>query len=220
MHCSVTAAWLLKQPKHTPTKHKEIMEILTSPHAFELYPFLKNLPIAIISLFASLWINVFFLRRISINFEIRGRVCLNRNNPNGVFHHYFLAITYTMIVQILVIIAWGLALNAFSLIKDPMEAIMFAGSCYTTMGIVTEVMPIGWKFTAIVIALSGLFAIALATATMINMSTLFRRAWLMKHAAKIEAILEREHVEIPDFMSIEETIKVKAEIKTTEKSKP
>ena len=97
---------------------------------------------------------------------------------------------------------------------------MFAGSCYTTMGIVTEVMPTGWKFIAIVIALSGLFAIALATSAMINMSTLFRRAWLIKHASKIEAILQRENIEIPDFLSVEETIKVKAEIKTNDKPTP
>ena len=193
------------------------METLTSAHTLELLPFFTNLPLAIIGLFAALWINVFFLRRIAINFEIRGRACLNRNYANGVFHHYFLAITYLMIVQIMVIIFWGGALNALSLIKDPLEAIMFAGSCYTTMGIVTEVMPTGWKFIAIIIALSGLFAIALATSSMINMSTLFRRAWLIKHATKIEAILQREHIEIPDFMSVEETIKVKAEIKTTDK---
>lgn len=192
------------------------MESLTSIHTLELFPFFKNLPLGIIGLFAALWINVFFLRRITINFEIGGRICLNRNNPVGVFHHYFRAITYLMIVQIIVIILWGLALYGLALVKDPMDAIMFAGSCYTTMGIVTEVMPLGWKFIAIVIALSGLFAIALATSAMINMSTLFRRAWLMKHAVRIESILARENVEIPDFMSVEETIKVKAEIKTTE----
>jgi hypothetical protein len=193
------------------------METLTSAHTLELFPFFKNLPLAIIGLFAALWINVFFLRRIAINFEISGRACLNRNNPNGVFHHYFRAITYLMVVQIIVIIMWGLALYGLALVKDPMDAIMFAGSCYTTMGIVTEVMPTGWKFIAIIIALSGLFAIALATSSMINMSTLFRRAWLIKHASRIEAIMQREHIEIPDFMSVEETIKVKAEIKTNDK---
>ena len=194
------------------------METLTNAHTLELLPFFKNLPLAILGLLGALWINVFFLRRITINFEIRGRICLNRDNPTGVFHHYFAAIIYLMIVQIMVIILWGVALNALSLIKDPLEAIMFAGSCYTTMGIVTEVMPTGWKFIAIVIALSGLFAIALATSAMINMSVLFRRAWLIKHAHQIDAILQRENIEIPDFMSIEETIKVKETIKTQDHS--
>jgi len=196
------------------------METLTSAHTLELLPFFKNLPLAIFGLFASLWINIFFLRRISINFEIRGRTALNKDNTNGVFHQYFLAITYLMIVQIIVIILWGVALNNLALIKDPLDAIMFAGSCYTTMGIVTEVMPTGWKFIAIIIALSGLFAVALATSTMISMSTLFRRAWLLKHASRIEAILQREKIELPDFMSVEETIKVKTEIKTRDEPTP
>lgn len=196
------------------------METLASPQTLELIPFFKNLPLGIFGLLTALWINVFFLRRITINFEIRGRICLNRNQPTGVFHQYFIAITYLMIVQILVIVLWGVALNGLALIKDPLEAIMFAGSCYTTMGIVTEVMPTGWKFIAIVIALSGLFAVALATSSMINMSVLFRRAWLIKHASRIDAILQRENIEIPDFMSVEETIKVKAEIKTTETTHP
>ncbi len=196
------------------------METLTNAHTLELFPFFKNLPLAIFGLFAALWINVFFLRRIAVNFEIRGRVSLRKNNPNSVFHQYFLAITYLMVVQIIVIILWGLALNALSLIKDPMDAIMFAGSCYTTMGIVTEVMPVGWKFIAIVIALSGLFAIALATSSMINMSVLFRKAWLIKHAAKIQAALDRGKIDLPDFLSVEEIIKVKAEIKTTDKPTP
>ena len=196
------------------------METLTSAHTLELLTFFKNLPLAIFGLFASLWINIFFLRRISINFEIRGRTALNKDNTNGVFHQYFLAITYLMIVQIIVIILWGVALNNLALIKDPLDAIMFAGSCYTTMGIVTEVMPTGWKFIAIIIALSGLFAVALATSTMISMSTLFRRAWLLKHASRIEAILQREKIELPDFMSVEETIKVKTEIKTRDEPTP
>lgn len=196
------------------------METLATNHTLELLPFFKNLPIGIIGLFAGLWVNVFFLRRISINYEISARVCLNKGHANGVFHHYFLAITYLMVVQIGVVVLWGLALYGLSLIKDPMDAIMFAGSCYTTIGIVSEVMPNGWKFIAIVIALSGLFAVALATSAMINMSTLFRRAWLIKHATKIKAILQRENIEIPDFVSIEETIKVKAEIETTDIPRP
>lgn len=120
-----------------------------------------------------------------------------------------------MAVQIVVIICWGLALNGLSLVKDPKEAIIYAGSCYTTLGYAVQELPAGWKFIPSVIALSGLFAIALATASMISMSMLFRQAWLLKHASKIRAILERENIQIPEFMEIQEIVKVKAEIKTT-----
>jgi hypothetical protein len=120
-----------------------------------------------------------------------------------------------MAIQMAVIIFWGLALNALSLIQDPKEAIRFAGSCYTTLGYFVVDLPDGWHFIPSVIALSGLFAIALATACMLNMSILFRQAWLLKHATKIKAILERESIQMPEFMEIQEIIKVKAEIKTT-----
>lgn len=191
------------------------METLADTHTLELLPFVKNLPLGIIGLFSVLWINVFFLRRITLNYEIQSRISINKNNANGVFRQYFLAIIYLMLVQIFVIVLWGLSLNLLALIKDPLDAIMFAGSCYTTIGIVSEHMPQGWRFIAVIIALSGLFAVALATSSMLNMSVLFRQAWLYKHADKIQAVINREKIVIPDFVSVEETIKVKAEIKTT-----
>lgn len=187
-------------------------------HATELLPFIKNVSFGVAGLFVTLWLNVFAVRRLSIGYEIKARICLNKRSPNGVFRHYFLAMIYLMLVQIGLIVIWGFALIALGLMDDPIQAIMFSGSCYTTMGIVADIMPIGWKFMAIIIALSGLFAIAIATSAMLNMSTLFRRAWLYKHADKIQAVLQRENVVIPDFVSIEETIKVKETIKTTNPS--
>lgn len=191
------------------------MDMLSSAYALELLSFLGNAPAAIIFSFLALWINVYFIRQISVHYEIRSRICISRNKPHRVFFYYFLAIISLMAVQMAVIIFWGLALNAISLIQDPKEAIRFAGSCYTTLGYVVADLPAGWHFIPSVIALSGLFAIALATACMLNMSMLFRQAWLLKHATKIRAILERENIEMPEFMEIQEIIKVKAEIKTT-----
>lgn len=188
--------------------------IEVAKQAIEFLPLLMNIGVGIIGLFVSLSINVFFLRYISIGYEIKARIWFKRGNPNGVFFHYFLAIIYLMLVQMLAIIVWGAMLLIFSLVKDPVSAIIFAGSCYTTIGLEPDTLPLGWHFMSIIIALSGLFAVALATASMINMTTLFRRAWLMKHADQIEAIMHREDIVIPDFVSLEETIHVKAEIKT------
>lgn len=193
---------------------------LVSTQAFEFIPFLKNISVGLVGLFISLYINVFCLRRIAIVYEIKARVCMNKNDPNGVFFHYFLAINNLMLVQILAITTWGGILKVFSLIDDPLGAIIFAGSCYTTIGIVSDVMPPGWHFMSILIALSGLFAVALATASMLNMTVLFRRAWLLKHADKLQEIISRENIEIPDFVSLEETIKVRAKITTQGNTNP
>lgn len=187
---------------------------LVATHAFELIPFLKNISVGLVGLFLSLYANTFFLRRIAISYEIKARIYLNKENPSGVFFYYFIAIINLMMVQILAIILWGAILFFFSLINDPLSAVIFAGSCYTTIGIVSDVMPTGWHFMSILIALSGLFAVAMATASMLNMTTLFRRAWLMKHADRIQAAMDRDKIIIPDFVSLKETINVHTEIKT------
>lgn len=193
------------------------MEIINSTYLYELLSFLENSPTAIIFSFIALWINVYCIRQISVRYEIHSRISISRNKPQRVFYYYFLAIISLMAVQMVVIIFWGLSLNAISLIHDPKEAIRFAGSCYTTLGYVVVDLPVGWQFYPSVIALSGLFAIALATACMLHMSLLFRQAWLLKHATKIRAILERENIEMPEFIEIQKSIKIKTEINTTDK---
>ena len=185
------------------------MEIINSTYLNELLSFLEHSPTAIMFSFVALWINVYFIRQISVHYEIRSRISISRNKPQHVFYYYFLAIILLMAVQMAVIIFWGLALNALSLIQDPREAIRFAGSSYTTLGYVVVDLPVGWQFFPSVIALSGLFAIALATACMLHISLLFRQAWLLKNAAKIRAILERENIEMPEFLEIQQCIKVK-----------
>gem|GEM_PF-2117228 len=192
------------------------METSLAPHAVEVIPFFKNLSFGVVGLFFSLYINTFCLRRIALNYEIKSRVCMNKRNPNAVFRLYLIAIICLMLVQILIIVFWGFFLKILSLVDDPLIAVMFSGSCYTTMGLVADIMPEGWKFMAILIALSGLFAIALATAAMINMTPLFRKAWLYKHAREIQAVIRKDNIVIPDFVSIEETIKVKEEITTAD----
>jgi hypothetical protein len=196
------------------------METFNTAYMVDLFVYFKHGSAMILGLFLTLWLNVHLLRHISINYEIRSRICLSKNKPHGVIFNYFLAITFLMIVQILVIIGWGLALYALSLIKDLREAIIFAGSCYTTLGYAIQELPESWRFIPVVIGLSGLFAIALATAAMINMSALFRQAWLLKHASQIRAILERENIEIPEFIEVQEIIKVKTGINASKKNVP
>lgn len=190
-------------------------------HVFELLPFLQNLAVGALGLFGTMYITVFFVRRIALNYEITARVRLNKNKFDSAMSAFFMAVTYLMLLQILGIVLWALAIHGIGLIDDPLEAVLFVGSCYTTIGIVSDVMPMNWKLLAIFIALSGLFAVALATASMMNMSILFRQAWMRKHAEKISSVLKQEGISIPEFVSVEETIKLTAEFKKSDtKSKP
>lgn len=159
----------------------------------------ENVAVGAVTLFVMLWINVFFQRRISLSYEIRARINLYRKRYNYVFLNYFTSIILLIMVQILAIAVWALMLRVMDLINDPLDAILFAGSCYTTIGIISDVMPAGWKMLALFIALSGLFSIALSTAVMLGMSPIFRYAWMKKHASHIEKRLKKWHVSLPEL---------------------
>ncbi len=159
----------------------------------------ENLAVGAVTLFVMLWINVFFQRRISLAYEIRARINLYRQRYNLVFLNYFVSIIGLIMVQTLAIAVWALMLRVMGLIDDPLDAILFAGSCYTTIGIVSDVMPPGWKLLALFIALSGLFSIALSTAVMLSMSPLFRYAWMKKHANRINKKLNKWGISMPEL---------------------
>ena len=159
----------------------------------------ENLAVGAVTLFVMLWINVFFQRRISLAYEIRARINLYRQRYNLVFLNYFVSIIGLIMVQTLAIAVWALMLRVMGLIDDPLDAILFAGSCYTTIGIVSDVMPPGWKLLALFIALSGLFSIALSTAVMLSMSPLFRYAWMKKHANRINRKLNKWGISMPEL---------------------
>lgn len=169
----------------------------------QLVPFLQNLGVGVIGLTGIIFLNVFFLRRIAIYYEINARIHLSGSNYNRVFLTYLTAVTLLMLVQVLSIIVWGVFINLLGLVDHPFNAILFAGSCYTTIGIVSDVMPNAWKLQAIFIALSGLFALALSTAAMLNMAPLFRQAWYRKHDAAIRSLIAQTHVTVPNLDELE-----------------
>ncbi len=172
-------------------------------HAIELVPFLQNLAVGVTGLFGILWITLYFLRRIAVYYEINARIHLDRSQYNRVFLTYMVSITLLMLLQVFAILCWGGFMLLLGLMEHPLNALLFAGSCYTTIGIISDVMPSAWKMQAIFISLSGLFAIALSTAAMLNMAPLFRQAWYLKHDKKIRAILIKNHVSIPELDAIE-----------------
>ena len=177
--------------------------VLAAAHRIDHIELLKNLVVGASALFSLMWLNLFFIRRITLVYEINAWVSLTKQRYNHVFLQYFLAVTYLLFVQIGAIILWAIILHILGLADDIGDAALFAGSCYTTMGIVSDTLPHGWKMLAVIIALSGYFAIALTTAAMLGMGMLFRRAWRLKHAEKIRLILKRKGIHVPDNMDLE-----------------
>lgn len=80
-------------------------------------------------------------------------------------------------VQLGAILVWALALFHTDLIPTRAMAILFSGSCYTTIGVFEDVLPAGWRLVALFIAFSGLFSFAWATSIMMSMANSFTQAW-------------------------------------------
>lgn len=156
-------------------------------HAIELVPFLQNLAVGIIGLLSVMWITIFLLRRTMVYYEITARMYLAQDRYNRVMVTYLVAINSLMLIQVVSILVWTGLILLLDLIEHPFTALMFVGSCYTTIGIVSDIMPAAWKLLAIFIALSGLFGLALSTASMLSMGVLFRKAWYRKHDKSIRA---------------------------------
>ena len=70
------------------------------------------------------------------------------------------------------------------LMGDALSAIIFSGSCYTTVGFAPDSLPYGWKSLAFFIAFTGLFSLAWTTSVMINMTNVYRQAWRAKFERK------------------------------------
>lgn len=172
-------------------------------NVLQLLPFFENLAVGVFGLLTILWVNLYFLRRIAVYYEINARIHIGHGRYNRVFLTYLVSITFLMLVQVLSILCWSGLILVLGLAEHPFNAMLFVGSCYTTIGIVSDVMPNAWKLQAIFISLSGLFAMALSTASMLNMSPLFRQAWYRKHDRKIRQILIKSNLSIPALEEME-----------------
>lgn len=172
---------------------------MMAPMEEESIVLLQTVALGGIGLFSLMWVNAFFIRRIALQYEVRARVSLARGQYNRVFLRFYLAVTYLAFAQLAAIVMWGVALQTLGIVGDPVRAIVFAGSCYTTVGIVSDILPRGWQLLPIFIAMSGLFSFSLSTMTMLNMAPLSRQAWIAKHARRIRAILAAHKVDLRDF---------------------
>lgn len=79
-----------------------------------------------------------------------------------------------VIAMLLSLFFWVLALTIFNFAPDWFTAILFAASFFTSVGNFTINLPFGWRLVPSMIAFSGLFSFAWATACSMHMArTLF-----------------------------------------------
>jgi len=122
------------------------------------------------------------LNHILMRFERFTKRNLEQKQHNRVFFHFYVAFIFFALVHISEIFMWSGIIMWLNLIPDTVQAILFAGSCYTTVGFVSDILPVGWKSMAFFIAFTGLFSLAWTTSVMIGMTALYKEAWNLKYA--------------------------------------
>lgn len=73
-----------------------------------------------------------------------------------------------------------------NLVTNPVDSLMFAGSCYTTVGFEVNILPLGWKSLAFFISFTGLFSLAWTTSIMIGMTDTYKNAWNQKYDNSVD----------------------------------
>jgi hypothetical protein len=82
---------------------------------------------------------------------------------------YVLFIMLLVILMFLSLFIWVAALVKFDFAKDWVTALLFTAGFFTTVGNTLLTLPVGWRFIPSIIAFSGLFSFAWATASSIGM---------------------------------------------------
>ena len=104
--------------------------------------------------------------------SIRKRVLAN--NALQAYAFFMGCILILLTSHLTQIYLWGFVLHAFNIIANQHQAMVFAGSTYTTVGFITDPLPIQWQLLSVIMAVSGLFSFGWSTAVMFILSqTLF-----------------------------------------------
>jgi len=82
-------------------------------------------------------------------------------------------VLYTLLLVVSMILSlslWVFALTYFKFVDDWLDALLYATSFFTSVGNFNIPMPYGWRMIPSIIAFSGLFSFAWATAATIGMA--------------------------------------------------
>jgi len=121
------------------------------------------------------------LLQIAKRYEVKTFLYLAENKYSAVAYCFYISIFCLFLTHIAEILIWGFALYVFALLPALGQSILFAGSTYTAMGFMEDILPDGWKMLAIIIAFSGMFAFAWTASAMISMTKNFRQAYTKMH---------------------------------------
>ena len=122
------------------------------------------------------------INHVIMKFDRKTKENFSKENYKLVYVHFYATFIFIALIHICEIVLWTLYLFALGLMKDGVEALVFVGSCYTTVGFASDSLPVGWKSLAFFIAFTGLFSLAWTTSVMIGMTDTYKQAWNLRHS--------------------------------------
>lgn len=136
------------------------------------------------------------LLQIAKRYEVKSYLLLSEKKFASVSICFYISVFLLFMAHIAEIVLWGFALYLFKLLPNLGDSILFAGSTYTAMGFMEDILPNGWKMLAVIIAFSGMFAFAWTASAMISMTKNFRQAYTKMHMERLKLssdIIDRFH---------------------------
>ena len=97
----------------------------------------------------------------------------------GVFYVMAFVLTLSHLLEIYI---WGYALSVTALVNNTHQAMVFAGSAYTTVGFGTNPLPTSWDLVMVVIALSGMVTFGWSISVLVSMTQYYKSARARKKA--------------------------------------
>ncbi len=161
-------------------------EVLTHTNlvGIPLFPLIRDALYGILGLILVLLFHGSAINFIILRFERLTNKNLKLKQYDRVFFHFYAAFFFIALIHLSEIIIWTIYILGIGLINEPIQTLLFVGSCYTTVGFVEDILPFGWKSLAFFISFSGLFSIAWTTSGMISMTNSYKTAWNIKHHEK------------------------------------
>lgn len=148
--------------------------------------FARDFLIGMAGLTVILLVHGSLLIRIIHRFELFEDKYLKQGKFYRILLNFYLTFITIAMVHIFEIALWAFGINMFGLVDNPVDSLIFAGSCYTTVGFVEDIMPIGWKFLAFFISFSGLFTLAWTTSSMVGVIGSHKEMWKKIQASKLK----------------------------------
>lgn len=151
-----------------------------NPELINFAIFFRDLLIGLTGLSLVLVFHGSCVMRIITSFEMKEIRLVERKKYTTLIISVYNTLSLFAISHMAGVLIWASILYMLELITSPINAILFAGSCYLTLGFIGDVLPFGWKSLALFISFSGLFSIAWTTSAMVGLTNSLKGAWLKR----------------------------------------